>query len=124
MLVSLASRRCRRKSDCAARTTSAFSSEAEVGIALDVAHGTDTPGIEKKRAGDFKIGGGPIIARGANINPRVFELLVATAEAEGMAYQIGPAARGTGTDANAMQLVARWDGDGLALGAAALHAYA
>ena len=29
--------------------TSAFSSEAEVGIALDVAHGTDTPGIEKGR---------------------------------------------------------------------------
>jgi endoglucanase len=84
--------------------TSAFSSEAEVGIALDVAHGTDTPGIEKKRAGDFRVGGGPIIARGANINPRVFELMVATAEAEGIAYQVGPAARGTGTDANAMQL--------------------
>ncbi len=84
--------------------TSAFSSEAEVGIALDVAHGTDTPGIEKKRAGDFKVGGGPIIARGANINPRVFELLVAAADAEGIAYQVGPAARGTGTDANAMQL--------------------
>ena len=84
--------------------TSAFSSEAEVGIALDVAHATDTPGIEKKRAGDFRIGGGPIIARGANINPRVFELLVRAAEAEDIAYQVGPAARGTGTDANAMQL--------------------
>jgi len=84
--------------------TSAFSSDAEVGIALDVAHATDTPGIEKKKAGDFKLGGGPIIARGANINPRVFELLTAAAEAEGIAYQVGPAARGTGTDANAMQL--------------------
>ncbi|MEO5720281.1 MAG: M42 family metallopeptidase [Chthoniobacterales bacterium] len=84
--------------------TSAFSSEAEVGIALDVAHATDMPGIEKKRAGDLKLGGGPIIARGANINPRVFELLVAAAEAEGIAYQVEPAARGTGTDANAMQL--------------------
>ncbi len=84
--------------------TSAFSSEAEVGIALDVAHGTDTPGIEKKKAGDFKIGGGPMISRGANINPRVFELLVATAEAEGIPYQVASAARGTGTDANAMQL--------------------
>lgn len=84
--------------------TSAFSSEAEVGIALDVAHGTDTPGIEKKRAGDFKVGGGPMISRGANINPRVFELLVATAEAEGIPYQVASAARGTGTDANAMQL--------------------
>jgi endoglucanase len=85
-------------------TTSAFSSEADVGIALDVAHGTDTPGIEKKRAGDFKVGGGPMIARGANINPRVFELLVATAEAEGIPVQVSSAPRGTGTDANPMQL--------------------
>jgi endoglucanase len=84
--------------------TSAFSSEAEVGIALDVAHGTDTPGIEKKKAGDFKIGGGPMIARGANVNPRVFELLVAAAEAEAIPYQVASAPRGTGTDANAMQL--------------------
>ena len=85
-------------------TTSAFSSEAEVGIALDVAHGTDTPGIEKKKAGDFKVGGGPIVARGANINPRVFELIMATAEAEGIPVQVSSAARGTGTDANVMQL--------------------
>ena len=83
---------------------SAFSSEAEVGIALDVAHGTDTPGIEKKKAGDFHVGKGPMIARGANINPRVFELMVATAEKEGIQYQVASAARGTGTDANVMQI--------------------
>ena len=84
--------------------TSAFSSEAEVGIALDVAHGTDTPGIEKKRAGDFRVGSGPIVARGANINPRVFELMMKTAEDEGITVQVASAPRGTGTDANAMQL--------------------
>ncbi len=84
--------------------TSAFSSEAEVGIALDVAHGTDTPDIEKKKAGDFRVGDGPIICRGANINPRVFELLVAAAKAENIPYQVASAARGTGTDANVMQL--------------------
>ncbi|MGZ5537338.1 MAG: M42 family metallopeptidase [Chthoniobacterales bacterium] len=84
--------------------TSAFSSEADVGIALDVAHGTDTPGIEKKKAGDFKIGAGPMIARGANINPRIFEMLVAIAEADGIQYQVASAPRGTGTDANVMQL--------------------
>jgi putative aminopeptidase FrvX len=85
-------------------TASAFSSEADVGIALDVAHGTDTPGIEKKRVGDFEVGGGPMIYRGANINPRVFELLVAAAEKEKIPYQVASAARGTGTDANPMQL--------------------
>lgn len=82
---------------------SAFSSEATVGIALDVAHGTDTPGIEKKKAGDYHVGKGPMIARGANINPRVFELLVAVAERESIPYQVASAARGTGTDANVMQ---------------------
>ncbi len=84
--------------------TSAFSSEADVGIALDVAHGTDTPGIEKKKAGDFRVGGGPIVARGANINPRVFEFMLAAAESEGIPVQVASAARGTGTDANVMQL--------------------
>jgi endoglucanase len=104
-------------------TTSAFSSEADVGIALDVAHGTDTPGIEKKKAGDFKIGGGPIVARGANINPRVFELIMATADAEGIPVQVSSAARGTGTDANVMQLSRGGNGDGAALRAVALHAH-
>ncbi|MEY2485172.1 MAG: hypothetical protein QOH39_820 [Verrucomicrobiota bacterium] len=85
-------------------TASAFSSEADVGIALDVAHGTDTPGIEKKKAGEFHVGKGPMIFRGANINPRVFDLLVASAEEEKIPYQVASAARGTGTDANPMQL--------------------
>lgn len=85
-------------------TASAFSSEADVGIALDVAHGTDTPGIEKRKAGDFHVGKGPMIYRGANINPRVFELLVSAAEEENIPYQVASAAKGTGTDANVMQL--------------------
>ena len=85
-------------------TASAFSSEAQVGIALDVAHATDTPGVEKKKAGDFHVDAGPMIYRGANINPRIFELLVEAAEREKIPYQVAGAARGTGTDANAMQL--------------------
>jgi endoglucanase len=83
--------------------TSAFASEAEVGIALDVAHGTDTPGIDKKIAGDFKVGDGPQIYRGPNINPVVFDLLIDAAEKEDIPYQVVAAGRGTGTDANVMQ---------------------
>jgi len=45
-----------------------------------------------------------MIFRGANMNPRVFDLLVAAAEEEKISYQIASAARGTGTDANPMQL--------------------
>lgn len=84
--------------------TSAFASKADVGIALDVAHGTDSPGIEKKKAGDYQVGKGPMIFRGANINPVVFKLLVETAEKEKIPHQIASAARGTGTDANVMQI--------------------
>jgi endoglucanase len=84
--------------------TSAFSSEADVGIALDVGHATDSPGIEKKKTGDYRVGQGPIIFRGANINPVVFELMVETAEKQKIPYQVASAARGTGTDANVMQL--------------------
>src|SRR3954471_15518411 len=83
---------------------SAFSSEAQVGIALDVAHATDTPGIEKKKAGDYHVGKGPMVYRGANINPRVFELMMEVADEEKIPVQVASAARGTGTDANVMQI--------------------
>ncbi len=86
--------------------TSAFGINPKVGIAVDVTFSTDNPGTEgeKKRLGDIKVGGGPVIARGANVNPKLFELLVETAEKEKIPYQIEPAPGGTGTDANAIQL--------------------
>ncbi len=84
--------------------TSAYGIDPLVGIATDVGHAMDFPGSEKKKVGDVKLGGGPIIARGANINPKVFALLVKTAKEIDIPYQIEAAAGGTGTDANAMQL--------------------
>ena len=84
--------------------TSAYGIEPLIGIATDVGHAMDFPGADKKREGDFKLGGGPLIARGANINPKVFDLLVKTAKELEMPYQIEAAPTGTGTDANAMQI--------------------
>ena len=86
--------------------TSAFGIDPKVGIAVDVGFATDTPGMgnEKKLVGDIKMGKGPMIARGPNINPKVFSLLVDTAKREHIPYQIEGAPRGTGTDANAIQL--------------------
>jgi endoglucanase len=86
--------------------TSSFGIDPQVGIAVDVGFATDTPGAEneKKRVGDTKMGDGPIIARGANINPRLFDLLVGTAEKQKIPYQLEGSPRGTGTDANAIQL--------------------
>lgn len=86
--------------------TSAYGLDPTVGIAVDVCHTTDTPGTEgdKKKLGEIKLGNGPVLARGPNINPKLFDLLVATAKKAKIPYQIEPAPGGTGTDANAMQL--------------------
>lgn len=84
--------------------TSAYGLNPDVALAFDVTHATDYPGIDKTKHGDFVCGGGPVIARGPNINPVVFERLVAAAEAEGIAYQIEAEPGPTGTDARAIQM--------------------
>jgi endoglucanase len=85
-------------------TASAYAVDADVGLAVEVGHATDYPDVDKRRHGDVKCGKGPIIYRGANINPVVFDLLVEVAEAEKIPYQLDGEPRGTGTDANPMQL--------------------
>jgi putative aminopeptidase FrvX len=84
--------------------TSVFGIDPVVGIAVDCGHATDTPDADKRRFGEFRCGGGPLIARGPNVNPVVFARLVAAAEKAGVPYQISAEPRGTGTDANAIQL--------------------
>jgi putative aminopeptidase FrvX len=84
--------------------TSAWWCDPEVGIAVEVGHATDYPDIDMRKHGEAKCGAGPIIGRGPNINPMLFDLLIAAAEKAKVPYQIGAEPRGTGTDANAIQL--------------------
>lgn len=84
--------------------TSTYGVNPDVGLAFDVTHATDYPGISKTKYGDIRCGGGPVIARGPNINPVVFERLVAAAEAEGIAYQLEAEPSVTGTDARSIQV--------------------
>lgn len=84
--------------------TSCFGIDPEVGIAVDVTHGTDYPDIDKRINGEVKLGSGPTIARGANINPKLEALLVKTAKAKRIPVQTEGAPGGTPTDANVMQL--------------------
>ena len=85
-------------------TTSTYSLDPVVGIALDVDHATDYPDMDPRSHGDIRCGRGPVLARGANINPVLFERLVAAAEKANVPYQISPAPGRTGTDANEIQL--------------------
>jgi putative aminopeptidase FrvX len=85
-------------------TTSSYSVNPDVGICVEVDFATDQPDVEKKHNGEVGLGKGPILARGANINPRLFELLCETAESEKVAIQHTASPRATGTDANVMQI--------------------
>jgi endoglucanase len=84
--------------------TSCYGVDPQVGIAVDVTHATDYPDIDKRINGDIKIGGGPTISTGANINPPLEALLVKTAKMRNIPIQMEAAPGGTGTDANAIQL--------------------
>jgi len=85
-------------------TTSCYTVNPDVGICVEVDFSTDQPDVEKKHNGEVALGKGPILTRGANINPPLFELLVATAEKEKIAVQHTANPRATGTDANVMQI--------------------
>jgi len=85
-------------------TTSAYNVNPDVAIAIDVTHATDYPGLNKGIDGDVSLGKGPCVSVGANINPKVFALIKQAAANIEVKIQIEAAPRGTGTDANAMQL--------------------
>jgi endoglucanase len=84
--------------------TSAYGVDPFIGISAEVGHATDYPGIEKAKFGEAKCGAGPLIARGPNINPILFERMIDAADKAKVPYQIGPEPRATGTDANPIQL--------------------
>jgi len=85
-------------------TTSCYTINPDVGICVEVDFATDQPDVEKKHNGEVALGKGPILARGANINPHLFELLAKTAEKEKISVQHTATPRATGTDANVMQI--------------------
>jgi endoglucanase len=85
-------------------TTSCYTINPDIGICVEVDFATDQPDVDRKHNGDVALGKGPVLARGANINPPLYELLSATAENEKIAIQLTASPRGTGTDANVMQI--------------------
>ncbi len=85
-------------------TTSAFLSNPDVALVVDVSHATDHPDADHRKYGAFILGGGPILTRGANVHPLVFERLLECAEKEDIPVQIEADPRPTGTDARAIQV--------------------
>jgi putative aminopeptidase FrvX len=84
--------------------TTAYALRPDLAIVVDVTHATDAPGIDVNELGSHALGTGPVIERGSNLNPAVFELLYDAAEGEGIPFTVAASARHTGTDVDAMHL--------------------
>jgi endoglucanase len=82
--------------------TASFQIAPAVAIAIDVTHSTDYPESDKKGHGVVKLGGGPVLSRGASLNPIVFERLRDTARGLGLDCPVQGSPRSSGTDADAM----------------------
>jgi endoglucanase len=85
-------------------TTAAYSVNPHLAIAIDVGHATDHPDCDNRKYGETKLGGGPIICRGPNINPVVYQKLLAAAKKAKIPFQLEADPRPTGTDARAIQM--------------------
>jgi len=84
--------------------TSSYNVNPDAGIAIDVNFSSDHPDTDKKKLGDLKLGKGPNLHRGANMNPKLEKEIIKTARKHKIGYQMTAHPGSTGTDANAMQL--------------------
>jgi putative aminopeptidase FrvX len=85
-------------------TTSAYLADPHIAVAVDVGHATDHPDCDQRKYGETKLGAGPIICRGPNINPKIYDKLIRAAKKAKVPYQLEGASRPTGTDARAIQM--------------------
>ncbi len=95
---------CQEETSFAGAQTAAFRYDPHVAIAVDVTFATDHPGADKKQHGDVKLGGGPVLARGAANSPAVYGRLLDLAEREGIPYSVQITPRYTGTDADVIHV--------------------
>ncbi len=84
--------------------TSAYSIEPFIAIAVDVTYTSDHPGTSKSEIGDVKLSGGPVITIGGHVNPRVYQLLIKTANDAGIVWQLDAQAASTYTDTDMLQV--------------------
>jgi endoglucanase len=70
----------------------------DAAIVLDVTHATDTPGIDYKKHGEVKLGGGPSVTHGGANHVEVVKRLIEVADKKDISLQHESSSRFTGTD--------------------------
>ncbi len=83
---------------------SVYGVQPHIAVAVDVTHATDHPECDRCKFGDVKLGAGPVLTRGPNINPFVYQRLLDCCRQAEIPYQIEADGRPTGTDARVLQV--------------------
>lgn len=76
----------------------------KLAIVVDVTHASDHPNMEKKEIGDQRLGGGPVLSRGALLSPIAFEMLRVAARTRGIPFAVHAVGRDTATNADAIHI--------------------
>ena len=93
--------------------TASFNLPSAVAIAVDLTHPTDYPGADKMRDHEARLGGGPVLTRGATLNDAVFFGLRDAASRLGIETTIQATGSSSGTDADPMVRSGRGTATGL-----------
>ncbi|MFV0247357.1 MAG: M42 family metallopeptidase [Tenacibaculum sp.] len=73
----------------------------DLAIVTDVTHDTTTPMIDKKKEGHLELGKGPVIAYAPAVQQKLRDLIIDTAQLNGIPFQRAALSRFTGTDTDA-----------------------
>jgi endoglucanase len=85
--------------------TSAYGIDPQIGVAIDVTHATDCPKIDKNQQGDIRLGDGPVVVRGPNVNQKVNARLHELASKKSdMTVQASALGRAAPNDSNVIQV--------------------
>ena len=84
--------------------TASYLVNPDIGICLDVGFATDATPADRKKMGEARLGGGPILGVGPLYNPKLRALLEDAARTEGIALQPQVRARAAGNNAFAMRM--------------------
>jgi putative aminopeptidase FrvX len=94
-------------------TTSAFDINPQTALAVDMGQALDLPHLVALEHGEFFLGKGPGIPKGANTNPEVFRLLTHAADSNNIPYQVNATPSTSPTDAKVLQISQRGVAAGL-----------
>lgn len=87
--------------------------KADIALITDVAHATDTPGIDQRQYGKHVLGGGPIVSVGGPVLLEMYERIMKVAAAQKIPVQTNTSPNRSGTDADAVFIATEGTASGI-----------